>query len=245
MRKKLLVVALSVVAAINAGAQSAQWGYEGKIGPERWAKLDGAYLTCTNGHQQSPLDIRGAKPTNLPPLEFHYLAGPVTLINDGHTITGKVAPGSYLLVGGQRYNLVQFQFHHPSEEAVKGQLSDMEVQLLHKGSDGKMAMVSIRMKEGNPNVVLAALWPELPKKPGTSTTTADLISLGGLFPPDRGYWAYDGSLTTPPCTEGVRWFVFKQEEEVSRDQLQALAALYPRNSRPLQPPHDRKIEASR
>lgn len=245
MRKKLLVAALSIVAAVSAGAQTAQWGYEGKIGPERWAKLDAAYLSCTNGHQQSPLDIRGAKPTNLPPLEFHYIAGPITLVNDGHTITGKVERGSYFIVGGHRYDLVQFQFHHPSEEAVKGQLSDLEVQLLHRDAEGKMAIVSVRMKEGNPNVVVASLWPDLPKQAGKSTTTTALVGAAGLLPVDRGYWTYDGSLTTPPCTEGVRWFVFKQESEVSRSQLQVITAIYPRNSRPLQPPHDRKIEASR
>lgn len=245
MRKKLLIAALSITTAISAAAQSGQWSYGGKTGPDRWAKLSSDYLTCTNGSRQSPIDIRGAKPANLPPLEFHYLAGNITLINDGRTITGKVEPGSYLSVNGHRYDLVQFQFHSPSEEAVKGQLSDMEVQLLHKDSNGKMAVISVRMKEGARNVILAALWPLLPKQAGQSATSTNLIGTAGLLPPDRSYWAYDGSLSTPPCTEDVRWFVFKQEAELSRDQLQTLQALYPRNARPLQAPHDRKIEASK
>jgi carbonic anhydrase len=245
MRKKLFLIALTVMATSNAGAQSVQWGYEGKIGPERWARLDGTYLTCTNGRQQSPLDIRGAKPSDLAPLEFHYRSGLITLVNDGHFVQGNVEPGSFLVANGHRYDLVGFQFHHPSEQAVKGQLSDMEVQLLHKDSDGKMAIVSIRMREGNPNVVLAALWPLLPGQAGKSTKTKDMVNVAGLLPPDRGYWTYQGSLTTPPCSEGVDWFVLKEEIEVSRDQLQTFGALYSRNSRPLQPPHDRKIQATK
>ncbi len=244
MRKRFLVTALAITAAVSAGAQSAPWSYSGKTAPDRWAKLDGAYLSCTNGHQQSPLDIRGAKPTKLPALEFHYRTGLIKLVNDGHTIQGIVEPGSYISVEGHRYDLVQFQFHHPSEEAVKGQLSDMEVQLLHKDSEGKMAILSARMNEGSPNIALAALWPILPKQAGQSTTTSEMVNPAGLLPPDRSYWEYEGSLTTPPCTEGVRWFVFKQEVQVSRDQIQTFATLYPRNARPLQPPHDRKIEAS-
>jgi carbonic anhydrase len=245
MRKKLLIAALAITTAVYAGAQTTQWSYEGKIGPERWAKLDRAYLTCTNGNQQSPLDIRGAKPTSLPPLEFHYRSGLITLVNNGHTLEGNVEPGSYLIVDGDRYDLIDFQFRHPSEQAVKGQLSDMEVQLLHKNAEGKMAMVSIRMNEGHPNVVLAALWPFLPTQAGKSTKTTDMVNPAGFLPADRGYWTYQGSLTTPPCTEGVQWFAFKQEIELSRDQLQAFGALYTRNSRPLQPPHDRKIQATK
>lgn len=245
MRKRFLVTALAITAAASAGAQSTPWSYSGKTGPDRWAKLDGAYLSCTNGHEQSPLDIRGAKPSNLAPLELHYRTGQIKIVNDGHTIQGIPEPGSYLSAGGHRYDLVQFQFHHPSEEAVKGQLSDMEVQLLHKDAEGKMVILSARMKEGNPNVVLAALWPLLPKQAGQSATTTDMVNPAGLLPADRSYWTYQGSLTTPPCTEGIGWFVFKQEVEISRDQLQSFSQLYPRNSRPLQPPHDRKIEASR
>lgn len=245
MRKTISLAALAMLAVCSAGAQSAQWGYAGKIGPDRWAKLDGTYLTCANGHEQSPLDIRGAKPVRLSPLEFHYRSGQPTLTNDGHTIVAKVEPGSYFQVDGHRYDLVQFTFHHPSEEAVKGQLSDMEVQLLHKDAEGKMAIISVRMTEGDPNVVLASLWPQLPKQVGQSAVATDMVNPAGMLPIDHGYWSYQGSLSTPPCTEGVRWFVFKQEAQVSREQIQTFSALYPRNVRPLQPPHDRKIDATK
>ena len=150
-------------------ANPTPWEYEGKRGELNWGKLDPAYQACSKGREQSPIDIRGARLDKaLAPIEFHYIAGPVTLINDGHTIVARVDPGSYIVAGGVRYELVEFGFHHPSEEAVKGKLSDMSVQLMHRSADGKMAIIAVRLKEdmGNPNAVLATLWPHLPKRPG-------------------------------------------------------------------------------
>jgi carbonic anhydrase len=145
-----------------------------------------------------------------------------------------------------RYELVEFDFHHPGEEPVKGKLSDMSVHLVHRGTDGKMAIVAVRLMEdmGSPNAVLAALWPHLPRTAGTIETVAEMVNAGGLLPADRGYWTYMGSLSTPPCTEGVRWFVFEQELSVSRNQLRVFAALFRINSRGLQEAHGRRIEAN-
>lgn len=245
MRKTFFTAALAICAVLSAHSQSTPWGYSGKLAPERWAKLDGSYLTCANGKEQSPIDIRGAKPTALAPLEFHYRSDQIKLNNDGHTILAQITPGSFLTVAGQRYDLFQLQFHSPSEEAVKGQLSDMEVQLLHKDAQGKMLILSVRMREGNDNLVLASLWPNLPAKANQTSEASDSVNPAGLLPKERGYWQYQGSLTTPPCTEGIRWIVFKEESELSRDQLQTFQRIYNRNARPLQPPHDRKIEATK
>jgi carbonic anhydrase len=233
--------------ATLAAAQTAPWDYTGKRGELVWGKLDPAYQACSKGHEQSPLDIRGAHLNKaLQPIDFHYIGGPVTLVNDGHTIVAHVDPGSYIVAGGVRYELVEFSFHHPSEEAIKGKLSEMDVQLLHRSADGKMAMVAMRLVEdaGNPNAVLAALWKHLPKTAGASAKIADMVDPAGLLPADRGYWTYMGSLTVPPCTEGVRWFVFEQELSVSRDQLRIFAALFRMNTRGLQEPHGRRIEAN-
>ena len=233
--------------ATLAAAQTAPWDYTGKRGELVWGKLDPAYQACSKGHEQSPLDIRGAHLNKaLPPIEFHYIAGAVKLENDGHTVAVHVDPGSYMVAGGVRYELVEYDFHHPSEEAVKGKLTDMEVHLLHRSADGKLAVVAVRLNEdtGNPNAVLAALWPHLPTKAGASEKVADMVNPGGLLPADRGYWTYMGSLTTPPCTEGVRWFILEQELSISRDQLRAFAALFTVNTRPLQDPHGRRIEAN-
>jgi carbonic anhydrase len=183
----------------------------------------------------------------LQPIEFHYIGGPVTLEHNGHTVVVHVDPGSYIIAGGVRYDLVQFDFHHPAEEAVKGRLTDMDVHLVHRSADGKQAVVAIRLAEDRttpPNAVLAALWPHLPTKAGQTEKITETINAGGLLPPDRGYWTYTGSLTVPPCTEDVRWFVIQEEVTLSRDQLLAFAALFKVNSRPLQDPHGRHIEAS-
>jgi carbonic anhydrase len=246
----LAVLALgmaTVAAAQSVDQNTAPWDYQGKRGELVWSKLDPAYHACNKGHEQSPLDIRGAHMNKaLAPIEFHYMAGPVTLVNDGHTIVARVDPGSYIVTGGVRYELIQFDFHHPSEEAVKGKVTDMDVQLLHRSADGRMVVVTVRMREedGNPNAVLAILWPHLPKKPGTSVKVQEMVSAGGFLPADRGYWTYMGSLSTPPCTEGVRWFVFEQELSLSRDQLRSFTALYRINTRGLQEVHGRRIEAN-
>jgi carbonic anhydrase len=225
----------------------APWDYEGKRGTLEWGKLDPAYKACSRGHEQSPIDIRGARLNPaLKPIEFHYISGPVTLEHNGHTIVVHVDPGSYIVAGGVRYDLVQFHFHHPGEEAVKGKLPDMDIHLVHKSADGRLAVIAIRLSEDRttpPNAVLSTLWPHLPTTSGTTQKVTDFVNPAGLLPPDRGYWTYVGSLTAPPCTEGVRWFIFEQDMTLSRDQLRAFAALFKINSRQLQDPHGRRIEA--
>jgi carbonic anhydrase len=234
--------------AQTAAPTTAPWDYEGKRGALEWGKLDPAYKACSQGHEQSPIDIRGAKLNKaLQPIEFHYIAGPVTLEHTGNTVRVYPDPGSYIVAGGVRYDLVQFHFHHPGEEAVKGKITDLDIHLVHKSADGKQAVVAIRLTEDlttPPNAILAELWPHLPTKAGTTAKVTDMVNPGGLLPADRGYWTYMGSLTAPPCTEGVRWFIFEQEMTLSRDQLRTFATLFKVNSRPLQDTHGRRIEAN-
>ena len=242
------LMALIVGLAAAAGAQNtAHWEYQGKNGPLNWGKLDPAYKACSDGHQQSPIDIRGAHLNKaLKPIEFHYVAGSVTLENNGYTVLVHVKPGSYIVAGGVRYNLEQFHFHHPGEEAVKGRLSDMDVHLLHRSEDGKVAVIAVRLSEdrGDANATLATLWEHLPTTTGATDSVTNMVNPGGLLPADRGYWTYTGSLTIPPCTEGVQWFVLEQELSISRAQLRAFAAIFKINSRSLQDPHGRRIEAN-
>ena len=235
------------VASIAAAQATTPWSYQGKTGPLDWGKLDPAYRVCAKGHEQSPIDIRGAHLNKaLQPIEFHYISGPVKLENTGNTVRVYVDPGSYIVYDGVRYDLQQFHFHPPSEEAVKGKLTDMVVHIVHKSAEGKMAVIAVRftMDRGDSNAVMAALWPHLPTRTGETEKVADMINPGGFLPADRGYWTYMGSLTAPPCTEGVRWFVFEDVLSVSRAQLRAFTAIFPMNSRPLQDPHGRRIEAN-
>jgi len=242
------VVFLSFGATAMALAQAgAAWDYAGKRGPLVWGKLDPAYRACSEGHQQSPIDIRGAHlDSSLQPIEFHFISGPVTLENTGNLILVHVGRGSTMAAGGVRYELQRLEFHRPAENAVKGKLADLDVEMVFRSSDGKMAIVAVRLilDRGDPNAMLAELWPHLPKAAGASEKDANDVNPGGFLPADHGYWTYMGSLTTPPCTEGVRWFVFEDALSLSREQLRAYTAIFRMNSRPLQDTHGRRIEAN-
>jgi carbonic anhydrase len=247
MRLPALLFVLIILTGLASAQTPARWNYYGKTGPLGWGNLDPAYKLCADGKEQSPIDIRGAKLNKaLKPIEFHYMSASVELENTGNTVEVKVKPGSYILLDGVRYDLQQFHFHHPAEEAVNGKLTDMGAHLVHKSADGKLAVLAVRLSEiqGDPNATLAALWQHLPMEAGKTEKDPDMINPGGLLPGDRGYWTFMGSLTTPPCTEGVRWYVFEQTVSISRAQLRAFEALYKINSRPLQDRNGRKIEAN-
>ena len=246
---RLLAVCSCVLSFATAcAAQSgANWGYQGKIGPLVWGKLDPSYQACSKGHEQSPLDIRGAHLNRtLAPLEFHYIAGSLALENTGRGMIAHVNQGSWLTADGVRYELVDLEFHHPSEHSVKGHLSDMEVDLVHRSDDGKIAIVGVLLNadQDSPSALLAALWPHLPRIAGKTEKVADMVNIAGLLPGDRGYWTYAGSELTPPCSEGARWFVFEQAVSISRSQLNTFQGLFRMNTRPAQDPHGRKIEAN-
>lgn len=245
MKRICWLLALLFALPLVLAAQSApNWDYTGKLGPEAWHKLSPEYRACGTGREQSPIDIRGARiDKNLKPITFGYIAGPMSLTNNGHTIEVTPAPGNYIIYNDTRYDLVQFHFHRPSEETVLGHLSDMELHLVHKSAEGQYLVLSVRLNEGAPNAVIAALWDKMPRKPGDTTKVSDLLNPTGLLPMNRAYWAFMGSLTTPPCTEGVQWIAFEEEKELSREQIKAFTTLYKFNARPLQNPHGRKIQA--
>ena len=232
---------------VQAGAQNgAAWTYLGKTGPLNWGRLDPAYQACSKGHEQSPIEIRGAHLNKkLAPLDFHYITGGMTLENTGNLIVAHVNPGGYLLLDGVKYGLESIEFHSPSETAVHGKLTDMDAEMIHRNADGKMAIVQVRfmLDRGDPNATMAALWEHLPTKAGGSEKVS-MVNAGGLLPGDRGYWTYMGSLTTPPCTEGVRWFVMEQDLSLSREQARQFSGLFRMSSRPPQDSHGRKIEAN-
>lgn len=242
-----LTAIFSFSLALAAAAQSpSDWTYQGKTGALVWGKIRPEYQACSKGREQSPIDIRGARlDSALKPIEFHYIAGSATINNTGNGIEVQVNPGSYILADGVRYNLVRYEFHHPSEHTVRGKFSDMEVDLVHRSADNKEAIIAVRLSEqrGDPNAILAMLWQHLPA-PGNSEKTTDMVNPGGLLPPDRGYWTYTGSELTPPCAEGARWFVFENEVSISRTQLNTFISFYRVNTRPVQDLHDRKITAN-
>ena len=246
MPRFLSALLLLGASATLAAQVNPNWSYEGKSGPVFWSKISPDYSACSRGREQSPVDIHGARLNPaLKPIEFHYIAGPVTLTNTGRTVQVHVDPGSYIVANGVRYELLYYEFHNPSEHTFHNRLSDMELDLVHRGADGRQAILAVRLSEdqGFPNATLATLWEHLPTQPGRSEKIADMVDAGGLFPADRGYWTYMGSELTPPCTEDVTWYIFEQPISISRSQFDAFAALYQRNTRPTQELHGRKIEA--
>ncbi len=247
MRISVLIACLIAMTGIAAAQQEVpHWQYVGKEGPVNWGKLDPAFRACSEGKQQSPIDIHGAHLNkSLPQIEFHYMASAGTIENNGHTVMITPHPGSYIIVGGVRYDLMQYHFHHPAEESVKGKLDDMDVHLVHKSADGKLAVVGVRFREdaNQANATLATLWTKMPTTIGQKNDLTE-INPAGMLPADRGYWTYMGSLTTPPCTEGVRWYVLEQDLPVSREQLRYFSGVEKLNSRPVQDARGRKIEAN-
>jgi carbonic anhydrase len=244
----LLLATMGTGKALERDAPNAHaWTYEGEgaEGPEHWGDLKAEYAVCKTGKEQSPIDIRDVTATKLPAVHFAYQSAPLKIINNGHTIQVNVAPGSFLTVGGERYELKQFHFHHPSEERLQGKSYDMVVHLVHANSQGKLAVVAVLLKEGNANSALAEIWPRIPKTERKEEEIAGVqFNPADLLPHDTGYYAYAGSLTTPPCTEGVRWIVLKTPVDISEAQIDRFVGIYPNNARPIQPINGRIVKES-
>jgi len=220
----------------------AHWSYEGTNGPKNWGQLDPAYATCAAGHAQSPIDIKDASLVDLPPLKFDYNSVPLSIINNGHTIQLDYAPGSSLKVGEKTYVLRQFHFHHPGEEHLNGRGFDFVAHLVHDDGNGHLAVVAILFETGASNALLDAVWRNIPARAERATNEQSVsLNARDLLPPDYGYYTFGGSLTTPPCSEGVTWYVLKSQSTLSANQLAAFAKLYPNNARPIQPLYGREI----
>jgi carbonic anhydrase len=227
------------------------WTYEGLAGAAHWSELDPAYAACNSGKEQSPIDIRGAEKANLPVLRFEYKSSPLKyLINNGYTIRVNYhdasETGNFLIVGDQRFQLTQFHFHHPSEEYVDGKAYEMEVHLMHQAADGKVAGVVVLLNAGEANEMVQTLWQHMPRTESKEEEIPGVeINPAHLLPADTtAYYQYTGSLTAPPCTEGVSWFVLKNPVSLSPEQIRAFAELYPHDVRPLQPLNGRTIKES-
>lgn len=221
------------------------WSYQEHGGAAHWGDLDRSFAACKLGKRQSPIDIRGAKPADLPAITFDYKSAPLRIIDNGHTIQVNYAPGSTIDIGGARYELVQFHFHHPSEEKINGQPHPMVVHLVHKGANGKLAVVAVLLDKGKMNPMIDLIWKHLPREKEKEVAIQATVNAANLLPADHGYFTFQGSLTTPPCSEDVRWFVMKHPVTISDDELAAFGKRYAMNARPTQPLNGRTIQATR
>lgn len=218
------------------------WDYGNQLGPSDWGDLKPEYATCKNGHHHSPIDIRNTKKAALPAIRFEYKPSPLHIIDNGHTIMVNYGGGSFILVGGKKYALKRFHFHRPREEKINGKSFDMTVHLVHADDDGKLAVVAVLLQQGKDNILVNELWKDLPKEKDKEESFDNVqIDVSQILPPDRGYYTFAGSLTTPPCSEDVTWFVLKHPTTVSAEEIQRFSQRYRDDARPTQPLYDRIV----
>lgn len=234
-----------ITPAIAAGGHGAHWDYDGEEGPEHWGEIDPKFETCKTGKNQSPIDITSGKPEKLGPIKFDYKASPIAIINNGHTIQVNVPKGNSITVGGKKYELLQYHFHSPSEHKMSGKSGDMEVHLVHKNEAGELAVVGVFMNAGKENALVKTLWDNLPTEVGKEKTVAQAtINPMDFLPAKKTFSNYPGSLTTPPCSEGVNWMVMNDSIEVSKAQVEKFTSIFPMTARPVQPLHERSIKVA-
>jgi carbonic anhydrase len=220
------------------------WAYEGPGGPAQWGTLKPDYATCASGQRQSPIDFRETFRVEMEPVAFDYRPGAFRVVDNGHTVQVNLASGNSIEVQGRRYELVQFHFHRPSEETIDGKRHEMSLHLVHKDATGRLAVVGLLIDAGKPHPAIGQVWANLPLERGDEVSARASLDLNALLPAERGYFATMGSLTTPPCTEGVLWMVMKQPVQLSPEQIGIFARLYPMNARPIQRSAGRMIKES-
>ncbi len=245
MRKTILgplILAACAAGMAQAGSHQAHWGYTGHAGPAHWGELDPAYAVCASGVNQSPIDVADMLEAELPALGFDYSAETTEILNNGHTVQANFAPGNRLHADGLAFELKQVHFHTPSENHVKGQSYPLEAHFVHADQDGNLAVVAVMFEEGAENAALHKLWSEMPEKAGERQALTENIGGEALMPESRDYYRFNGSLTTPPCSEGVRWFVLKEPLSVSNKQVAHFGHLmHHPNNRPLQSKNARVV----
>lgn len=217
------------------------WDYSGNVSPEHWGDLSPEFQLCRIGQQQTPIDLAEATATETEAIAIHYQSMPLSITNTTRTIQVNAAPGNLLTFRDETFQLLQFHFHHPSEHRLRGQPLDLEMHLVHRSATGKLAVIGVFIAAGAFNALLQPIWEQMPNQPGTVEAKA-MINVAQLLPNDRQFYEYRGSLTTPPCSENVLWFVMTQPIELSAAQIQQFAALFPANARPLQVRGDRSIK---
>ena len=236
----------------HSSAEPEEWTYKGANGPEHWAEK---FPDCGHTHQ-SPIDIEAAQPSDLPAVEFHYQPSPLFITNNGHTIQvvfpADKTPENTIKIGNEEYRLLQFHFHQPSEEKLHGRSSDMVVHLVHglgEGPKQRLAVVAVLFQRtaGKPNRLMAAIWKHIPQTVSHEPQEVPGVKIdaSGFLPSQRGYYTYSGSLTTPPCSEIVTWYILKKTVPISSAQLATFEKYYVNDARPPQAMNGRVIRESK
>ena len=220
------------------------WSYDGNNGPQAWGQLKPDFNLCAIGKRQSPINIEDSAALLGPaePILFNYPPSSASVVNNGHTIQVDVTGDNRIMVRGSEFKLLQFHFHHPSEERVNYQSFAMVAHLVHRNTEGQLAVVAVLLEPGPANPLIDKVWTYMPLDAADRVRMpAGILELAQLLPKDQRYYQFLGSLTTPPCSEGVLWMVLKQPVTVSREQLRLFAQLFPNNARPVQPVNGRAV----
>ena len=242
MKQMTLVAGWILVLGTAQAMADTQWTYSGDEGPENWGELSEEFVMCAEGVNQSPIDIRGPIEAEVSPLQIDYGRNAERIVNNGHTLKVEVAPGSQISLGDNSFALKQYHFHSPSENLIEGQSYPLEAHLVHANDQGSLAVIGVMFEDGEANPALAQLIADLPEEVGMPQLLAEPLDASELLPESRAYYRFNGSLTTPPCTEGVRWYVMKEPLTASPEQIEALSQAMPYpNNRPVQPINARPV----
>ncbi len=246
MKKRNIAVTLIFVtfylASTAFAGDKVYWGYSGKEGPEYWGGLSSEFSPCSEGKNQSPIDLSGMIEGELPALTVNYEAGGNEILNNGHTIQVNYEAGSTIKLNDHQFELKQFHFHSPSENTIEGESFPMEAHFVHADKEGNFAVIALMFITGDKNLELEKAWAQMPEKPGEKNKLAKNVNAGLLLPQNHDHYRFNGSLTTPPCSEGVWWFVMKETVTASKEQIEKFShTMHHPNNRPVQPVNARMI----
>ena len=220
------------------------WGYSAEVGPKHWSTLNDKFHVCSEGSQQSPINIVPTKDLDLEALNIDYNVGSKSEINNGHTVQINIKSGNTLNIDGTTFELKQFHFHTPSENHINGKSFPMEAHFVHASKDGKLAVIAVMLKEGAKNPTLNMILKKFPLTVNNDTKlefTKEYLNV--MLPESLDYYEFMGSLTTPPCSEQVRWIVLKNPISASKAQIDAMhKEIGMNNNRPIQATNKRSIE---
>ncbi|PVX38270.1 carbonic anhydrase [Janthinobacterium sp. 78] len=225
-------------------ARGTHWSYEGDSGPANWSKINVDWAKCGNGSRQSPIDIRDGMKVELEQISFDYRPSSFSVVDNGHTVQVGVSGGNYITVQNRMFELQQFHFHRPSEERINGKAFEMVVHLVHRDAEGRLAVLALLLERGAPQATIQTVWNNLPLEKFETMQPTILLDPAEMLPVRRDYYTYMGSMTEPPCSEGVLWLVMKQPVQASPAQMALFSRLYPLNARPIQPANGRIIKES-
>ena len=243
-KAKKAAAASAAAAAAAPKVYSNHWSYDGESGPANWGRINPEWSKCGSGNRQSPIDIRDGMKVELEQIAFDYKPSSFNVQDNGHTVQVTLSGGNFLTVGNRMYELMQFHFHRPSEERINGKGYEMVVHLVHRDAEGKLAVLALLMERGRSQAVIQTVWNNLPLEKYEVSSPSVVLDPMELLPARRDYYTYMGSLTTPPCSEGVLWMVMKEPLQASPAQMALFSRLYPLNARPIQPSAGRIIKES-